>query len=456
MFLFREKETEKLKEFLKSKTKKAMAIYGRRRTGKTELILNFLHNAGKNKCVYFQCTSYDYNSCLSDFISTLQAYYPTESLITSFTSFRDIFIYISKLPKSVPIIIIDEFPFLAKKNENTVVEFQWIIDHALGKNKLILLGSNRSFMRNQLSNQVAPLYGRFDEILEVLPFTFDEVHTIYKNFDEAMNVYAVTGGVAQYVMFFQDYNNCEDAINNLFFDKNGRLFQEASNMLLQELKDSTTYVSILRSIGANNKTSCQIAHKCNIDQRAVFTYLNKLIELGIIETEENFLATKKQEKRFKISDLLFRYNYTFIEPNSSIITALGKDSKKFVLGNRYSEYMGFVYEDLIKANCYKYASKGIIPFMPIKVGKWWGNILMEGEWQESEVDLIAFNSEQIIIGECKFKNKAIGLKELESLKAKATSIPTRGKKVIYLLASKAGFTIDLKRLSDDIILIKGI
>ena len=125
-------------------------------------------------------------------------------------------------------------------------------------------------------------------------------------------------------------------------------------------------------------------------------------------------------------------------------------------GNRYSEYMGFVYEDLIKANCYKYVSKGIILFMPIKVGKWWGKIQMEGEWQESEVDLIAFNSEQIIIGECKFKNKAIGLKELENLKAKATSIPTRGRKIIYLLASKAGFTIDLKRSSDDTILIKGI
>ena len=149
MFLFREKETEKLKEFLKSKTKKAMAIYGRRRTGKTELILNFLHNAGKNKCVYFQCTSYDYNSCLSDFITTLQAYYPTESLITSFTSFRDIFIYISKLPKPIPIIIIDEFPFLAKKNENTVVEFQWIIDHALGKNKLILLGSKHHSIKDK-------------------------------------------------------------------------------------------------------------------------------------------------------------------------------------------------------------------------------------------------------------------------------------------------------------------
>ena len=64
--------------------------------------------------------------------------------------------------------------------------------------------------------------------------------------------------------------------------------------------------------------------------------------------------------------------------------------------------------------------------------------------------------EQIIIGECKFKNKAIGLKELENLKVKATSIPTRGRKIIYLLASKAGFTIDLKRSSDDSILIKGI
>lgn len=92
------------------------------------------------------------------------------------------------------------FPFLAKKDENVPVEFQWIIDHGLGSIKLILLGSNLSFMKKQIGNREAPLYGRFDEIMEVRPFTFSQVRSLFPSRDDAMMVYSLTGGVAQYVM----------------------------------------------------------------------------------------------------------------------------------------------------------------------------------------------------------------------------------------------------------------
>lgn len=452
MLYFREREKKKLQDFLAG-TGRAMAIYGRRRTGKTELILDHLANNANRDVAYYQCASFDYSTCLRDLTAVLEAYLPGDMIIRSLTSFKDVFTYISSRQTGLRAIVIDEFPFLAKKNENVPVEFQWIIDHGLDGLKLILLGSNLSFMKKQIDDSESPLYGRFDEIIEILPFRFNEVRSLFPKFSEAVDVYAQTGGVAQYVMMYRSCKTVEAATRSLYFDKNGRLFQEAGNLLMQELRDVTVYTRILRAIGGREKTSGQIAAACALDQRGVFAYLNKLIDLDIVAASENPLSAKKSEKRYKIKDNLFRFSYTFIEPSISMITAIGEKSAEYILDTSYSEYLGFVYEEIIKENCFDYAVKGIIPFMPETVSKWWGNIKDGNEWKESEVDLIAYNNNKIVVGECKYRNKAAGIKELDSLKKKAAFIPVKNREIYYLIASKSGFTDELAERKD-VILIK--
>ena len=98
----------------------------------------------------------------------------------------------------------------------------------------------------------------------------------------AVEVLAQTGGVAQYVMYFKDYSSVQKASDALLFDRTGRLFLEAPNLLMQEVRDITTYVSILRVIGASEKESGKIAKQCGMDQRNIYPYLNKLIDLEIV------------------------------------------------------------------------------------------------------------------------------------------------------------------------------
>ena len=446
MLYFRESEEEIIRAFVSSETKKAMAVYGRRRTGKTELILNYIHETGGAGIVYFQAASFDYDVCLADFKNTLKPYFPDDSLFDAARSFKDLFTYLKVAESSVRLIIIDEFPFIAKKNENVPVEFQWIIDHGLGGIKLVFLGSNQSFMRSQISDSESPLYGRFDEILEVLPFSFKEVNILFPNFEDAVRIYAETGGVAQYVMFYKEYSSITEAEDRLFFNRYGRLFQESHNILSQEFRDVTTYESILRAIGCGEKDSSQIAVKCGTDARGIFAYLTKLESIGAVSAVVNPLSSKKKEKKYRISDNLLRFHFTFIEPNISIIAELGTEARDYVLGSRFSEYLGFVYEDIVRSSCYRFAAAGKLPFMPFTVGKWWGGISINGAWSESEVDLIAYNDSEIIVGECKYRNKAAGIGEFEHLKMKAEFIPVSGRQIHYLIASRSGFTPELEDL----------
>ena len=449
MLYFRNREKEQLISFTRHPRYKAMAIYGRRRTGKTALVLDFLENSPIAPTAYFQITTFDYASCLNVFISVLSSFSrELESLLRPYSTFRDVFTFLSSTQLSHPaLIIIDEFPFLAKKNENVAIEFQWIIDHALKNMKLILLGSNLSFMRKQIQDDQSPLYGRFDVIMEVLPFSFSEIHELFPDFEDAVEVLAQTGGVAQYVMYFKDYSSVQRASEALLFDRTGRLFLEAPNLLMQEVRDITSYVSILRVIGAAEKDSGKIAKQCGMDQRNIYPYLNKLMDLEIISLVDNPLSAKK-EHRYRISDAFFRFYYTFLEPNVSLISTLREKSRSIILNDQYHEFLGFVYEDIIRANIFQYALDYQLPFIPRTAGKWWGQICKNNRWQESEVDIIAYDDRHLIVGECKYRSKATGLQELDSLKLKAQFITVKGRELFFLLASKSSFTEDVKLIKD--------
>ena len=78
---------------------------------------------------------------------------------------------------------------------------------------------------------------------------------------------------------------------------------------------------------------------------------------------------------------------------------------------------------------------------------------MDGSWQESEVDLVAYDDHHLLVGECKYRSKAAGIQELDGLKLKAQFVPSKGRELYYLLASKSGFTQDLRSLKDSHVIL---
>jgi hypothetical protein len=267
----------------------------------------------------------------------------------------------------------------------------------------------------------------------------------------------MTGGIAQYVMFFLDYPSVEEATASLFFSPDGRLIREAPNILLQELRDPTTYEQILRALGGSDKSAPQIAKQNGLDSKGLSPYLNRLQELNLVASADNPLSSEKRKQRFRITDALFRFHYTFIEPNMSMINSLREKATGYILDHRYQEFIGVTYEDIVRESCFQYALDHRLPFMPRTVGKWWGPVCKDNVWQESEVDLVAYDDRHLLVGECKYRTKAVGLKELEDLKLKTRFIPAGGRELFYLLAGKSGFTEDVLSVRDPhVILIDGI
>ena len=74
--------------------------------------------------------------------------------------------------------------------------------------------------------------------------------------------------------------------------------------------------------------------------------------------------------------------------------------------------------------------------------------MSEGVWKETEIDILAYDEHHLILGECKYRSKAMGLHELDMLKLKGQFVPSKGRELYYLLASKGGFTKEISSLND--------
>lgn len=82
-----------------------------------------------------------------------------------------------------------------------------------------------------------------------------------------------------------------------------------------------------------------------------------------------------------------------------------------------------------------------LPFRFNRIGRWWD--------KKNEIDIVAFDrQDNIIFGECKWKNSAVSIRELNLLRAKAVNVGGDFSNKYYSLFSKIGFDSALKELAE--------
>ena len=162
MFIGREQERNTLEVLYEKKGFQMPVIYGRRRIGKTRLIREFC--AGK-RVIFYTATQDEENRCLKDFTACIKETEPDNGLLQSIESFPDwsaALDYITGMAKERLILVIDEYPYLAKSYPAISSVLQKYIDSKWKGTELFLIlsGSSMSFMENQVLGYESPLYGR--------------------------------------------------------------------------------------------------------------------------------------------------------------------------------------------------------------------------------------------------------------------------------------------------------
>lgn len=455
MFVGRHQELEQLNQAYQENNFQFTVIYGRRRIGKTSLINEFLKD---KKAIYYVALEENAEDNLKRFSDAISIFKNTDQGgKEKFADFEECFKEITRLAqKQRVILVIDEFPYLAKAYPTISSMLQSYIDHEFKETNLflILCGSSMSFMERQVLGYQSPLYGRRTLALKLEPFKLSEAHEMLPKLskEDAFIINTVCGGVPQYLSYMSDSMSVADNIKKNFLSKSGRLFDEPNNLLQQELRDPTNYNSIINAIASGASKHSKITQSAHLQTGPLTTYLNNLIDLGIVEKKLPVTEQKKSKSKnivYRICDGMFRFWYTFVGKQTDLIERGLTDLAWVKVQKGLSDFMGPEFEKYSQDFMWSQdMNEKIVPNPFIHLGNWWGTD--KRTHQQVELDIVGFSDDERdgYFGECKWKNEPISRSVLEKLitNSEIFKYPLKH----YYLFSKSGFTDSCQELAKKI------
>lgn len=443
-FIGREMELKALEDAYEKDDFQMAVIYGRRRIGKTTLLRQFCQ--GK-KSVFFTAIKSTPKRNIDLFGKCVLNALAPEMRLTSFQSFDALCSFLGEQSKNERVIVvIDELPYMVKKDDSITSMLQKYIDEEwqFGKMFFIVCGSSVSFMEDEVLSEKSPLFGRRTMQIKLSAFHYDQTAQFLPSWpaiDQAV-AYGITGGIAKYLSLLDERKTLDENIISLFFSKTGYLYEEADNLLTQEFRDVDGYSRVIETIAAGSNQVQGIADKSGISAQNVLHLLKNLVETGIVERQQAITEEYNKKKvQYVLSDEMLRFWYRFI-PDAIEAIEIGKGDIYYyrnVKPNLYS-FMGNVFEKMCRQYTLKAGITGEFQCTITRVGTWWGT--NPEKKTETDIDVVGLNpgNKQAIIGECKFRHEITDKKAYDSLVERHSLLHQNYRVVQYLLFSASGFS----------------
>ena len=437
-----------------------VVLYGRRRVGKTALAAEFIKN---KTAVYFLAAEESETQNRIAFKNAVSEQ-TGNTLLTNTTidNWDMIFkVWLDTDQKEKKLMVIDEFQYLGMANSAFPSIFQRVWDTMLESTNVmvILCGSLVSMMVSQTLNYSSPLYGRRTGQIKLkqIPFRFYNEFYPDKTEKELIEYYAITGGVPKYINLFYDSENIYEAIKDNVLSKTGFLYDEPNFLLQHEVSEISNYFSIIKTIAFGNRKLSKIAATLELKQTGLTKYLSTLISLDILEREVPITESNPEKSKkglYKIKDNFMVFWFKFIYANiNSIERGHDELAMNKIRANLVDSHIAFVYEDICLEKMWELNAAGTWGFNFDKVGRWWSG--------NTEMDIVALdsNGNDIIFGECKYRNNKVGLDVFNELERKVSQVDWKknDRRCHFILFSVNGFSdelIEVARVRGDLVLME--
>ncbi len=449
MFIGRKAELDYLNQLYQKPGGQFMILYGRRRVGKTETLVQFCKY---KRHIFFSCTeSSDEEQLAALSQRILHEENPAAKYIDRFANWNDLFANLADITGDSDdrlVVVIDEFPYMVRGNASIPSILQNLWDHRLKSCNifLILCGSAMSFIEKEILAEKNPLYGRATAIYKMQEMNYLEAGEFMTDYSasDKLTMYAVLGGIPYYLAQMDPRVSLRENIIQNILKPGSILYNEVEFLLRQELRETATYNSIIRAIALGNTRLNDIYQKTAIEKSKLSAYLNNLIELGIVYREFPMDAGIKEQANvnrgfYRLADSFFAFWYAYVFPYRSELE-LGDANGiwKHVIEPELNHFVSYPFEKI----CWQYLRNrnrvDQLPFHFIKIGHWRNK-------ENEEVDILATDAQgnRFLAGECKFRNQEMNKSDLQYLQDKLHAV--QGQKYWYLF-SKSGFADNLKEL----------
>ena len=456
-FVDREQELDQLFRLAEEGRPHFLIVYGRRRLGKTTLLLEFAARSGY-PALYWVASKQNVAVLQRSLYETAAAFLGTSPppgiLLPS--DWSKILEFIAngireKYGNQRVLIILDEFPYAVESSPPlpSVVQNAW--DHHLKPHTnafLVIMGSHVGMMA-ELQEQHAPLYGRFTARLPVGPLPFSAIKEFFPSLTaaERVGVFTIFGGVPAYLERVMPEKGLRSNIEQEIMAATGIFRTEAFHSLQEELRDPYNYHSILQAIGQGHHAHDDISLHSGVPRTSLPKYLKRLIELGYVDRQ--LPATIPPQKRrtsrlsrYMLADQFLRFFYRFISPNLiSVEQGLFHDLWQEIDHQMRAFVGATVFEDLCREWVRQMAVGKKLAFNPQIIGSHWS--------KEVQIDVAAINwrSQDILLGECKWGTDAVGRSVISDLVESKTDRVMKGLAddvrswtTHYVVFARGGFT----------------
>ncbi len=318
----RHKEMLLLKQYVASPQSEFIAIYGRRRVGKTFLVKEMLE--GK---FTFRMTGRE-NALLKEqllnFSYALADAFSEDSVPKNWTeAFRLLSLHLEKSKRGPKIIFIDELPWLDTPRSGFLgaLEHFWNNWAYYRRDiKLIVCGSATSWMLNKLINARGGLHNRVTHQMMISPFTLQEMELYFKsrgfNYErpEMIDCYMAVGGVAYYLSLFEKDQSVAENINRLCFTEGGELTEEFPKLYRSLFKRSEHHVAVIHALSDSRRgmTRTDLLAKVKMSDNGNFsTLLKELESCGFIRSFYP-LGKNKKDVMYQLIDQFSLFHLHFM------------------------------------------------------------------------------------------------------------------------------------------------
>lgn len=382
-------------------------ITGRRRVGKTMLVLEF---AKKQGFLYLFISKKSEALLCEEFLDEIKSRFLVP-VVGDIRHFRDLFRLLIELAKTERLtVIIDEFQefYAIKPAVYSEIQSLWDQHKASCRLNLICIGSVYSLMRKIFEGAKEPLFGRADRIMHLKPFPIVTIHAVLADHGitgirELFDCYALTGGLPKYLDLLTANKTLSlSRMLDFMLREHSPFLTEGKNLLIEEFgKEYGTYFSILGLISEGKTARTEIESILEIEAGAYLARLER--EYGLISRHTPINARPNGRViKYSITDNFLSFWFRFIFRNWSAVETGNFKYIRSIVERDYTTWAGRILERYFQelaAASGRYNS----------IGSYWerGNL--------NEIDLVAVNEleKRILVAEVKLNKSRISLDALK-------------------------------------------
>jgi Predicted ATPase (AAA+ superfamily) len=432
--LGRKREIAYLQQIVESGDPEFVAVYGRRRVGKTFLIREFF---GNSFAFYFSGSeNSNMKTQLENFKNAYQEYFKTitptpENWTTAFAMLKNAISNIKKAGRKI--IFIDELPWMATKGSNFIQAFEyWWNTYASANPDIVLIicGSSTSWILNNIIKNRGGLHNRVTRQILLQPFSLKECEELVKkqklqsDSKTILDYYMILGGVPYYWKYLDKSKSLPQNIDKLIFSNNAVLKNEFTEIYNSLFKHSEKYILLIISLGGkrmglSREEILKISGLTN--GGSVTRMLEELEQCGFIRSYYGF-GKKQRDKIYQLIDLFSLFFLNFINKKNSTDEQFWTNNYDTAALN---SWRGYAFEQVCLWHIPQIKHKLGISGVSTNYASW-RSLGKNDEGKKYQIDLVVDRNDRIInLCEMKYSDKEYSIdKEYNDVlrKRKATFI----------------------------------